>query len=418
MRISFIVLVTIVLLFSCNNSTEQADTIIEKPELVFPVTINVDEARSKQEIPLLSNFSDDVRYIKLKTPPNTFIRRIDDVQIHKGKIFILENLSKVMVFDIEGNFIGQIGKTGRGPSEYIFLFSFAYDENSDDLLFYAESKYVSRYDSNGDFIEKLFRFQTTDFMYLFNNKFVFTGSAVQGKGSQLGGMIKIGVTDKTGDTIDLAFLTLYQSRNWEENFFYFTDNYPATRFNGNLLLYWPQEDTIFQVNASGKIESRYLFDFGRYNFPVENRYTNVSKETRNLYVNPNSSPFETPNNLWCKFTLRNEAFILRYDKIKKEAFTFYYKGEKEVNFNTRIEELGLINDIDGGADFFPQWSVYDDSTQLFIAAKSVFNMKSELTQEYFINREIKFPDKKDSLVKLVNSFDDTDDYVLMLVKLK
>jgi len=59
-----------------------------------------------------------------------------------------------------------------------------------------------------------------------------------------------------------------------------------------------------------------------------------------------------------------------------------------------------------------------DSTQICVSAKQVFDLKKELTPEYFQNREVKFPAKKDSLVKLVNSLEETDDYVLMLVKLK
>ena len=77
-----------------------------------------------------------------------------------------------------------------------------------------------------------------------------------------------------------------------------------------------------------------------------------------------------------------------------------------------------MNDIDGGPDFFPDWSVYDDSTQLFISAKEAFDLKKELTPEYFRKREIKFPDKKDKLLELVNNLKEKDDYVLMVVKLK
>ena len=83
-----------------------------------------------------------------------------------------------------------------------------------------------------------------------------------------------------------------------------------------------------------------------------------------------------------------------------------------------LDALGLVNDIDWGPGFFPEWSVYNDSTQLFISAHEAFYLKKELTTEYFENRKIKFPDKKIKLQELLGSLEEKDDYILMIVKLK
>jgi len=83
-----------------------------------------------------------------------------------------------------------------------------------------------------------------------------------------------------------------------------------------------------------------------------------------------------------------------------------------------MDDLRIINDIDGGPDFFPQWSVYNDSTQLFIAALDAFELKTEVTPEYVGNKEAKYPEKKAQVIELLDNIGEKDDYILMVVKLK
>jgi hypothetical protein len=81
MKKLIVVVISFVVLLSCDNTNKNVEPVPGKPELVFPATIDVDGARSNNEIPLLSEFADDISYIKLKTPPNTLLTG--------GRIFIL-----------------------------------------------------------------------------------------------------------------------------------------------------------------------------------------------------------------------------------------------------------------------------------------------------------------------------------------
>jgi len=128
----------------------------------------------------LCSFSDDVPYIKLKTPANSFVKSIRDIQISKDKLFIHEGVSqKVMVFDKDGNFIKQIGRVGRSPNEYIHLRSFCVDKNNEDLLLYTgDFGDVFRFNINGEVKNKLFRSYFDDYMYCLHSILVFSGFAV------------------------------------------------------------------------------------------------------------------------------------------------------------------------------------------------------------------------------------------------
>ena len=406
---------------SCKNTAQKPAIPVEIKAESFPITIKIDEARSNHEIPLLSNFSEDVSYIILKTPSSVIIKSINDIQISNGNIFILEGLSnKVMVFDMNGNFKKQIGKIGRGPNEYLSLRSFCLDQNDEDLLFYTGySGDVYKFNNNGELIGRLFRFPFADYMYSLDNKLVFSGFAGSNR-NMPDNITQFAITNLLGQIIDSILCPIYSIDNWRNKQLFFPGNFRSTKFNGGLLLYGWGEDTLFQVRESGKRKPKYFLDFGKYNNPINTRYVSGSPEKLNSCIQAISPPFETYNNIFWKFALYGEAFILRYDKRKHEAFTFFYKGEKKIDFargRNSLNELGLMNDIDGGPDFFPEWSVYNDSTQLFICAKEAFKLKKELTQEYFKSREVKFPKKKDKLQELVNNLVEKDDYVLIIVKL-
>ena len=411
------------LFVSCKNVAQRPGSVTEKQTITFPVTINVKEARTNNEIPLLSDFSDDVSYIKLKTPSNIIVKSIRDIQISKDKFFIHEGLSqKVMVFDRDGNFIKQIGRIGRGPNEYINLRSFHVDKNNEDLLLYTgDLGDVFRFNFNGVLLSKLFRVYFDDCMYCLNNILIFSGFEVFDIRNLPDNIAQFATTNMQGQKIDSVLLPIYSIDKWRKKRISFRGNFPSTKFNDILLLYGSGEDTLFHVTGLGNIGPRYIMDFGQYKNPFETRYNLGAPEKLNSYIEAISPPFETTGNLWWKFALNNEAFMLRYDKTKQNAFTFFYKGDKTIDFArgmNSLDELGLVNDIDGGPDFFPEWSVYSDSTQLFISAHEAFDLKKKLTPDYLESRKIKFPDKKVKLLKLVSSLEEKDDYVLMIVKLK
>jgi hypothetical protein len=410
------------MVLACKNITEKNVPTIEKPELIFPVTINVDGARSNNEIPLLSEFADDISYIKLNTPPSVFVQIINDVQISDENIFIHEN-QRVMVFDRDGNYIRTIGKNGRGPNEYVYLRSFCVvknDEGKEELIFYTGPEgNVYRYNVNGDVIEKLFTYRFADYMDLINDKLLFSGFTTNTKNLPEN-ITQFASTNFKGQIIDSILLPIYNVSNWDQQNLLSPGNFRSYRFDDALLLYGYLEDTVFQVNGLGKIEPRYILEFGNYGIPIEKRYLRKPEGLINSSITFLSAPVETGNNVWLRFAFQKQGFLLRFDKTIQKAFTFLYEGEKEINANwgNNIKEFGIVNNIDGGPDFYPEWSAYDDSIQICISAKQVFDLKQELTPEYFQKREVKFSEKNDSLVKLINSLEETDDYVLIFVKLK
>ncbi len=90
--------------------------------------------------------------------------------------------------------------------------------------------------------------------------------------------------------------------------------------------------------------------------------------------------------------------------------------QKRTDFQAFINaEQGLINDLDGGPNIWPK-TIKDDNT--IISWVDAFQLKAHVASETFKNSTPKYPEKKKLLEKLANSLKETDNPVLMMIRLK
>lgn len=78
-------------------------------------------------------------------------------------------------------------------------------------------------------------------------------------------------------------------------------------------------------------------------------------------------------------------------------------------------DLGLVNDLDGGPNICPKL-VKDDYT--IISWIDAYKLKAYVASEDFKNSRSKYHGKKKKLEEIANSLKETDNPVLMLVRLK
>jgi hypothetical protein len=102
--------------------------------------------------------------------------------------------------------------------------------------------------------------------------------------------------------------------------------------------------------------------------------------------------------------------------INEDHDLFSFIGSKKDNFRTMIVPYkGLINDLDGGPNIWPR-TVRDDST--IVSWIEAMKFKKYVTSDAFKNSNPKYPDKKKELEKLVNSIQENDNPIIMLIKVK
>jgi len=80
--------------------------------------LDLDKSRKHPREVKLSEICDSLIYIPLETKKGCLIKFINDVQIDGDDIFV-QDRGSLYHFDINGKFLGQLGKAGRGPGEYV-----------------------------------------------------------------------------------------------------------------------------------------------------------------------------------------------------------------------------------------------------------------------------------------------------------
>lgn len=106
---------TMMLLLSCGGSEEVSGA----KQLDFDV-----ETATENPSELLTT-----KYIKLETNDNCLVGQINQIKSTKEYIFILDRITeKIWVFTHSGKFIGDVGREGKGPEEYVSPSSFFINE--------------------------------------------------------------------------------------------------------------------------------------------------------------------------------------------------------------------------------------------------------------------------------------------------
>ena len=115
MTMKYIVLsLSIILLYSCSKQ----EPINDIKKLVFNEDVN----------PNIFNTL-TYKFIPLETNDSCLFSEIREIKIVDNKIYIIDDKrSKLLVFDISGKFITQIGNLGNGPGEYVAPSNFNIDK--------------------------------------------------------------------------------------------------------------------------------------------------------------------------------------------------------------------------------------------------------------------------------------------------
>ena len=79
---------------------------------------------------------------------------------------------------------------------------------------------------------------------------------------------------------------------------------------------------------------------------------------------------------------------------------------------------GIINDIDGGTKYFSKSYFSENDNEYLIGLVHPHSLKYHVSTNEFKNSIPKYPEKKKKLITLADSLKETDNPVLMLVRLK
>lgn len=187
---------------------------------------------------------------------------ISKILIKQGRIYILDShLRKLVVYDISGEGLWQIGQWGQGPKEYLDVSDF--DVSSDGHIYFIDGRLDKLYcfDNNGEFeYSKPLPFEA-DIIAATDNGFLFGLSSWNKK---KGKNYKIAITDHELNIKDCILpYDEYQDPT------YWISTYTFVRTKDFIAYNQPINNHIYLFDYSGILKGCINFDFGEQNVPNE-----------------------------------------------------------------------------------------------------------------------------------------------------
>jgi len=396
------IITIIILIFgtvSCQISTRNGDSKLK--------TFDLREKPEISEIKLSDLGFVDIEYIPLETNDKSAmgrfgLRSVTDRFIVGNSCYIIKQFSAILKFRDDGSFVTSIGTLGRGPTEFQVAHDIDLDvENYKIYLVSGFQKKCNVYSESGEFVRTFkipfhgpvqFRFDNDKILCYFEN--------LQGNIEN-----SFVVINTMGEIIK-SFPNKYpftQNKTGavgvvRENLFY--------QFNNRLFKKEVYSDTIY-VFEEMVFKPHIVIEVGDRLLTPEARAQYDLFYLGENYIRP-IHLFEFGDYIYYEYTYRviPKTNNLRYGFI----------GSKTTYFQVFINaDQGLINDLDGGLNILPE-TIKDNNT--LISWTEAINIKKHVTSDKFRNSRPKYPEKKKELEKLANSLKETDNPVLMLVRLK
>lgn len=353
----------------------------------------------------LSEIANDIKYIPLD---NSFPIGITyTLRITKEHIYLSIKEVGIVQFDRNGKFVRKIGSRGKGPGEYWYGMNFTVDDLTGNV-YVLDHGIVKVYSPSGIFLRDILLkgyaggYSFSD-LEIFNSLLFFPDYIPTGDSKYswvfidtLGHLV---ATKKNSvPPFQSGIETEGSTYKFENKLFY--SNY----FN----------DTIFSISSNLSNSATYLFAQGDHRWPKER----IDIESESIYrLFRHGGMFETN-----RFIVFVYAYLERYtycliDKKTKETF-LANKYEKTPGRYTKYKPW-LINDLDGGMPLSGNIKYYSENEDEFIITLiNPFNLKTYVASAEFKSIIPKYPEKKKELIKLADSMKETDNPVLVLVRLK
>lgn len=355
----------------------------------------------------LSQIADNITYIPLDNSfPLGPINTASIFKFTKKSIYFSMARTGILEFNRDGKFIRNIGKIGRGPGEYNSSSRFSFDENSEIIYVLDRAvigKPIKAYSHNGDFLKSVTlpdycdNIQTIEF---FNSKFLAFNY-------QTDSLTKFNwvVFDTLGKIVTRKPRTIPMFMSgWGGSF--------GTYKFGNNLYYWDTyNDTVFSIFPDFKYNASFIISPGEHRAP---RAHIPNPFLLQQYMSINQI-FET-NHFWVISYFYKKQVLVLITKENSEVFVYNLESE-QTSFGSRSKG-GIGNDVDGGPLFFPQNYFEENGREYMVGLINPYEVKSYTKSSEFKNVNPKYPEKKKELEMLANRLKETDNPVIVIVRLK
>lgn len=342
----------------------------------------------------LGEIADDIVYIPLD---NSYpISLIYNCYYINNSIYLNTKDIGVLVFSRKGELIRKIGAVGRGPAEYTRFTKFTVDDKQYTVYVKDSGNRIQVYSGKGDFLRTLSIKEyggSIELVSIFDSKlFLFNSLPFGDAKYNWIIMDTLGHLIKTKERPNLVF-----ESNW--------GGISGTYYVNNSICYWNEfNDTVYTISSELNEKASFLISKGEHRLP---RGEVDSKKLSQYMLF--ESIFETEKYIMIRYYFGEKQLFVIVNKESKKSFACNWK-----NYN----KGGIFNDLDGGTEFLPLFYSVENKREYVIGLIDAFQLKANIATETFKNSIPKYPEKKRELEKLANSLKETDNPILMMVRLK
>ena len=418
----YLSVVSMLLLFSCKAKQKEEDGNVTNEKTIYEIDLSKDFTGSTCDNLLLSDIVEDVEYVQLETTDDCLIGAGFFCAFTEKDIYVLNtNYKNEELFRFDratGKFIRKIGQIGQGPKDMMRPGAIYADNNN----VYASSSATNKiyvYDKDGEFVrtiptrrgwgERITILQNKYIIHNSGSDFVVTSNDDGSNNQEHGNRnlyIAANIQDMEGNTI----LTKCDTIQGEKPSMTLDPNPIRWYYNGELNFYDEVDNIIYSANEKG-FTPRYKLKLG------ENRWVETGKLTKEFLKYIKIHYFqETADYLFIYWNQREKAYFARFNK-KTEVL----EVEEEDSFKGRFWHLyayGPKNDIDGCETYFRQGcGNYEDITGSILFTITPDNI--DRVREALEKAEnVKFPEKRQQLLKMLDERKEDDNPILVIYKLK
>lgn len=300
---AFVILSVLVwLIFSCDIKTQS-----HSEESIGPDTLFISDEDNSEFLDLYTYF-DRHEVIPLETKQESILNRVDKVYFHKDLIFILDRIQNgVFIFNEEGKFVFNVINIGKGPGEYLSLTDVVIDEDQNQIVLYADRPgKVIFLNLDGSFIREEVVSGYQGEMILSDEKLAFfkVKADVENYFSTFG--------RESGNLLTNSERIPSLQRQFTRS-----KVYPLiSHTNNGSYCCGPLDNHLFHVN-DGKIDLRYVLDFGEHNLPESFPDFATNENVFNICINNDYGSYvnnfmEFPNLI--AFQYLSKKWMVLYDK--------------------------------------------------------------------------------------------------------
>jgi len=371
--------------------------------------LDLNEARKHPQEVKLSEICDSMIYIPLETKKECLLSKGASIRIDGNDVFCMYSWG-IYHFNIDGRFIGQIGKKGRGPGEFVSR-NFCLNRRDKRIYVYANfKKRLFEFDYNGKFL---------------GNNFTLGDDIV---GSML-------FCEKSNSILNSSYYALKTNKEEKTTFEYNILNEKS--LNSEICTaikskYYPKEYKLRKANGLTQMCGSSIFKHNG-DIRVQEIFSDTLFEYRNKALHPvvilNNKEFKPKftydvydevyeKTKWYSEEREELSRNLLYSSIGGESSRYVFVGSLEkylydkkerelVCIDASSENIKIKNDIDGVIDMWPRKIIDGEYMLCVIDATTFLENTSQISL-----------DNEEHLREIVSNIKEESNPILVLARLK